>query len=74
MEMPVMNTLNQTQKAGVETMMKVTSTQMQCAALVVVAIVVMVDLIKATRVVNKLEMKETMTRVKKDSAKTQAMA
>merc|ERR1719273_2307049 len=35
-EMPVMNTLKQTQKAGVETTMKVTSTQMQCVAPVVV--------------------------------------
>merc|ERR1719266_1761521 len=35
-EMPVMNTLKQTQKAGVVTTMKVTSTQMQCVAPVVV--------------------------------------
>ena len=70
MEMPVMNTLKQTQKLGVEITMKVTSTQTRCAALVVVAIVVKVDLMKATKVVKEVEMKVTMNRVMMDSAKT----
>ena len=74
MEMPVLNTLQQTQMIGVEATTRATSSQTQCAALVVVAMAVMVDLIKATKMVKKLEMKETMNRVKKDSAKTQAMA
>ena len=74
MEMPVLNTLQQTQMIGVEATTRVTSSQTQCAALVVVAMAVMVDLIKATKMVKKLEMKETMNRVKKDSAKTQTMA
>ena len=69
--MPVMNTLKITQKAGAETTMKVTSTQMQCAALAVVAIVVTVDLMKVTKVVMEVAMKATMNRVMMDSAKTQ---
>ena len=72
--MPVMNTLKQTQKAGVETTMKVTSTQTRCAALVVVAIMVMMDLMKATKVVKEVVMMVKMNRVKKGSAKTQTTA
>ena len=74
MEMPVLNILEITQTLGVETTTLRTSTQTQCAALVVVAIVVIVDLIKATKMVKEAEMKETINRMEKDSAKTQTTA
>ena len=68
MEMPVMNTPQTSQILGVETMTQVTSAQTQCAAHVVVAIVVMADLMKPTKMMKEVVIKVTTNRVKKDSA------
>merc|ERR1711920_467440 len=67
-EMPVMNTLKQTQKAGVETTMKVTSTQMQCVAPVVVEALLEMKVKKAAMTapmrVKKAEMKVMIRKIK----------
>jgi len=74
MEMPVMNTPQTSQILGVETMTQLTSAQTQCAAHVVVAIVVMVDLIKATKTMKEVAIKVMTNRIKTDSALTRATA
>merc|ERR1719266_903168 len=67
-EMPVMNTLKQTQKAGVETTMKVHSIQTRCVALVVVEALLEMKVKKEEMKVMKAVMTAPM-RVKKEEMK-----
>merc|ERR1719273_15318 len=72
-EMPVMNTLKQTQRAGVETTMKVTSTQMQCVAPVVVEALLEMKVKKEEMKVMKAAMTAPM-KVKKEEMKVMKAA